>query len=99
MVNRFMTKNRVVMGLSSLSLTSLVLVRKAAIIAFSNYLALNVEERSHEQITKTKYLKVIGVVEQETYRDTLIINTKVSNFLQENHLLKLNKSKRYKTNF
>lgn len=62
LVNDFMTKNRVVIGLSSLSLTSLVLVRKAAIIAFSNYLALNVNERSHEQITKTKYSKVITVV-------------------------------------
>jgi hypothetical protein len=36
-----MRKHRVVIGLSSLSLTSLVMVRKAAIIGFSNYLAFN----------------------------------------------------------
>jgi len=57
-----MIKNRVSIGLSSLSLTSLVMVRKAAIIAFSNFLAFNQEERSKEQITKTKYSKVISVV-------------------------------------
>lgn len=57
-----MIRNRVSIGLSSLSLTSLVMVRKAAIIAFSNFLAFNQEERSKEQITKTKYLKVIKVV-------------------------------------
>ena len=41
-----MRKHRVVIGLSSLSLTSLVMVRKAAIIAFSNYLAFNISERA-----------------------------------------------------
>lgn len=41
LMNTFMKKHRVVIGLSSLSLSSLVLVRKAAIIAFSNYLAFN----------------------------------------------------------
>ena len=59
LMNDFMKHHRVVIGLSSLSLTSLVMVRKAAIIAFSNYLAFNRSERSKEQITKTKYSKVI----------------------------------------
>ena len=80
-MNKFMKKHRVVIALSSLSLTSLVLVRKAAIIAFSNYLALNPMERSRKEITKTKYSKVIQVVENEHYRDTLILNTKVANYL------------------
>lgn len=84
-MNNFMKKHRVVIGLSSLSLTSLVMVRKAAIIAFSNYLAFNQQERSKEEITKTKYSKVINVVEYEDYRDSLIINTKVSNYLWEYH--------------
>ena len=84
-MNSFMKKHRVVIGLSSLSLTSLVMVRKAAIIAFSNYLAFNQQERSKEEITKTKYSKVINVVEYEDYRDSLIINTKVSNYLWEYH--------------
>jgi len=48
LVNNFMKKHRVVIGLSSLSLTSLVMVRKAAIIAFSNYLAFNEQERVKE---------------------------------------------------
>ena len=86
-MNKFMKKHRVVIGLSSLSLTSLVLVRKSAIIAFSNYLSLNPYERSKEEITKTKYLKVIQVVDKEDYRDTLIINTKVANYLWENYAL------------
>jgi hypothetical protein len=47
-MNNFMKKHRVVIGLSSLSLTSLVMVRKAAIIAFSNYLAFNQQERTKE---------------------------------------------------
>lgn len=85
LMNNFMKRNRVVIGLSSLSLTSLVLVRKAAIIAFSNYLAFNQRERSKEEITKTKYTKVITVVEYEDYRDSLIINTKVSNYLWESY--------------
>jgi hypothetical protein len=36
-----MKKHRVIMGLSSLSLSLLAMVRKAAIVAFSNYLAFN----------------------------------------------------------
>jgi hypothetical protein len=36
-----MKAHRVVMGLSSLSLSSLAMVRKAAIISFSNFLAFN----------------------------------------------------------
>ncbi|CAM6001679.1 unnamed protein product [Sphagnum balticum] len=84
-INRFMKRHRVVIGLSSLSLTSLAITRKAAIIAFSNYLALNPLERKKEEITKTKYMQVIKVVEDEDYRDSLLINTKVSNFLQERY--------------
>lgn len=87
LMNGFMKKHRIVIGLSSLSLTSLILVRKEAIIAFSNYLAFNRSERSRDEITKTKYSKVIQVVEDEDYRDTLIINTKVSNYMWENYLL------------
>jgi hypothetical protein len=80
-----MKRNRVVIGLSSLSLTSLALIRKSSIVAFSNYLAFNPEERRKEEITKTKYSKVIEVVENEYYRDSLLINTKVSNYLFEKH--------------
>lgn len=85
LMNQFMKRHRVVIGLSSLSLTSLVLVRKEAIIAFSNYLAFNASERSKEEITKTKYSKVINVVEYEDYHDSLIINTKISNYLLDRH--------------
>jgi hypothetical protein len=87
MMNKFFKKHRVVIGLSALSLTSLVLVRKPAIIAFSNYLALNPPERRKEEITKTKYWKVIEVAADEDYRDTLLINTRVANYLHQKHNL------------
>jgi hypothetical protein len=54
-------------------------------VAFSNYLAFNPQERKKEEITKTRYGQVIKVIQDEDYRDCLIINTKVSNFLDEEY--------------
>jgi hypothetical protein len=80
-VNAFMKTHRVVIALSTLSLTNLIMIRKPSIVAFSNYLALNASERKKDEITKTRYSQVIKIVQDEDYRDCLIINTKVSNYL------------------
>ena len=41
MMNEFMKTHRVVLALSTLSLTNLVMIRKPSIVAFSNFLAVN----------------------------------------------------------
>lgn len=45
LVNRFIKQHRVVLALESLSFGELAVTRKASIIAFSNYLALNPASR------------------------------------------------------
>lgn len=82
LLNNFIIRNRITMALCSLSLTSLVMVRKAATIALSNFLAFNHSERSRDHITKTQYSKVMKVVEKEKYHSNLIINNRVSNYLK-----------------
>jgi hypothetical protein len=83
LMNRFMQQHRVALALEALTFTDMAVVRKASIVAFSNYLAFNPASRKKEEITKTKYLKMIHLVEDEDYRDSLVINSKISNFLQE----------------
>ena len=51
--------HRVAIALESLSFADLAVTRKAAILAFSNYLSLNPPARLKEEITKTRYLKMI----------------------------------------
>lgn len=63
----------------------MAVTKKASIIAFSNYLAFNAAARQKDEITKTKYLKMIHMVEDEHYRDSLFINSKISNFLQDDY--------------
>jgi hypothetical protein len=63
----------------------MAVTKKASIVAFSNYLAFNPSARQKEEITKTKYLKMIQMVEDEDYRDSLVINSKVSTYLQEEY--------------
>lgn len=63
MINSFMKHHRVTIALESLSFADLAVTRKAAIVAFSNYLAFNPPSRLKEEITKTKYLKMIHFVE------------------------------------
>jgi hypothetical protein len=41
LINLFMKNHRIVIALSTLSLTNLVMIRKPSIVAFSNFLALN----------------------------------------------------------
>ncbi len=62
-VNTFMKTHRVVIALSTLSLTNLIMIRKPSIVAFSNYLAFNPTERKKEEITKTKYSQVLKIVQ------------------------------------
>lgn len=57
-----MKTHRVVIALESLSFADLAVTRRASIIAFSNYLAFNPPSRLKEEITKTKYLKMIQLV-------------------------------------
>jgi hypothetical protein len=57
-----MKQHRVVLALESLSFGELAVTRKASIIAFSNFLAFNPASRMKEEITKTKYLKMIQLV-------------------------------------
>jgi rubrerythrin len=61
----------------------MAVTKKASIVAFSNYLAFTSSARQKEEITKTKYLKMIQMIEDEHYRDSLVINSKISNFLQD----------------
>lgn len=58
-----MKYHRAAIALESLSFADLAVTRKAAIVAFSNYLAFNPPCRLKEEITKTKYLKMIQLVE------------------------------------
>jgi len=48
--------------LEALTFTDMAVVRKASIVAFSNYLAFNPASRKKEEITKTKYLKMIHLI-------------------------------------
>ena len=41
LMNEFMKTHRIVLALSTLSLTNLVMIRKPSIVAFSNFLAVN----------------------------------------------------------
>ena len=66
-----------------MSFADLAVTRQAAIIAFSNYLAFNPQSRMKEEITKTKYLKMIELMEGEVCHDALVVNSKISNFLIE----------------
>jgi hypothetical protein len=59
----------------------MAVARKAAIVAFSNYLAFNPAARRKDEITKTNCLKMIQLVEDEHYRDSLLVNSKLSAFL------------------
>lgn len=61
------------------------MIRKPSIVAFSNYLAFNPTERKKDEITKTRYSQVIKILQDENYKDCLIINTKVSNYLEDEY--------------
>ena len=62
LINQFMHEHRVVLALEALTFTDMAVVRKASIVAFSNYLAFNPASRKKEEITKTKYLKMIHLI-------------------------------------
>ena len=85
MVNNFMRTHRVPIALQSLSFADLAVTRMAAILAFSNFLAFNPLSRLKEEITKTKYHKMIDIMEGEDCRDALVVNSKISNFLIEQY--------------
>lgn len=80
-----MRHHRIVLALEALTFTDMAVTKKASIVAFSNYLAFNASARQKDEITKTKYLKMIHMVEDEHYRDSLFINSKISNFLQDDY--------------
>lgn len=80
-----MRHHRIVLALEALTFTDMAVTKKASIVAFSNYLAFNPAARQKEEITKTKYLKMIQMVEDEDYRDSLLINSKLSTYLQEEY--------------
>jgi hypothetical protein len=85
LLNRFMRHHRIVLALEALTFTDMAVTKKASIVAFSNYLALNPSARRKEEITKTKYLKMIHMVEDEDYRDSLLANSKLSTYLHYDH--------------
>lgn len=82
-LNRFMVQHRVGIALESLSFTDLAVTRKAAVVALSNFLAVNPWARRQEEISKTKCLVMARMVDDEHYRSSLLINAQFSNFLQE----------------
>jgi hypothetical protein len=85
LMNRFMKTHRVAIALESLSFADLAVTKMASIVAFSNFLALNPSSRLKEEITKTKYLKMIDQMEGEACHDALVVNSRISNFLIEDY--------------
>jgi hypothetical protein len=80
-----MKTHRVPIALESLSFTDMAVTKKGAIVAFSNYLAFNPASRLKEEITKTKYKKMIEMVQDEECHDALVVNSRISSFLMEEY--------------